>query len=134
MNTNTHVGVWMDHSIAHIMELAGDKIISHTIENEFSHADKQQAAGRSEHLMHNKEQQGQAAFYKKIGEAMKPFREAVVFGPTTAKNELMNRLKAQAGFDSIKMEAIHAGTMTTKEQQAFVRDYFRKQATAMNHF
>lgn len=134
MNTNTHIGVWMDHSIAHLMELAGDKVISHTIENEFSHADKQQAGGRSEHLMHNKEQQGQAAFYKKIADAIKPFGAAVVFGPTTAKHELLNRLKAQSGFESMKIEAIHADRMTTKEQQAFVRDYFRKQAAAMNHF
>ncbi len=134
MNTNTHIGVWMDHSIAHLIELDGDKILSHTIENEFSHADKQQASSRSEHVMHNKEQQGQTAFYKKIAAALKPFSSAVIFGPTTAKHELINIMAAQAGFDSLKTEAVHADKMTTKEQQAFVRDYFRKQAAAMNHF
>lgn len=65
---------------------------------------------------------------------MKPFDTAVVFGPTTAKHELLNRLKAQAGFDSMKIEVIHADKMTIREQQAFVRNYFRKKAAAMNHF
>lgn len=134
MKTNTHIGIWMDHSIAHLTELAGDKVMSRTIENEFSHSDKQLAGGRSEHLMHNKEQQEQIAFYKKIADAIKPFDAAVVFGPTTAKHELLNRLKAQSGFGTKKIEAIHADKMTIKEQQAFVRDYFRKKAAAMNHF
>lgn len=82
---------------------------------------------KSEKLMHNKENHEQADFYKKIGEVIRKYKEVIIFGPTKAKNELLNILKADHHFTNIKMEVLSADKMNENEQHKFVKDYFSKQ-------
>lgn len=77
--------------------------------------------------MHNKEQQKQGEYYKKIGEAIKSYDEIILFGPTDAKLELYNLIKEDQQFSKIKIEVQQADKMTENQEQAFVRDYFTKQ-------
>ena len=121
-----HLGIWMDHSVAHLMELRNDLIVSTLIESEFTHEEKEHSLSKNENLMHNKEQHFHLAYYKKLGDTIKNFQKVVLFGPTTAKNELLNLLKEDHHFENIKIEIRHADKMTTHQQHAFVRDYFTK--------
>ncbi len=53
--------------------------------------------------MHNKEQQQQSEYYKTLGETIKNYDDVLLFGPTNAKVELLNILKADISF-SIKLK------------------------------
>jgi hypothetical protein len=77
--------------------------------------------------MHNKEQHQQAAYYKQLGEVIKGYNEVVLFGPTEAKSELFNLLRADHLFEDIKIEIKPAGKMTETEEYAFVKEHFSAQ-------
>lgn len=116
----------MDHSNAHVMQFSSETTEPTNIDSAFTHEAKEESLGKSEHIMHNKEQQQQAAYYKSIGDVIKNYDEVLLFGPTTAKNELANLLKADHHFDNIKVSVENAEKMTGNQMEAFVREYFAK--------
>jgi len=126
MTSIKKIGIWMDHASAHLMEYA-DEIKTNTIlYSDATHADKEKTLQRGESMMQNKEQQKLGEYYKTIGEAVKNYNYVLLFGPTNAKVELLNILKANMHFDNIKIETLAADKMTGNQEQAFVRDYFSK--------
>lgn len=123
--TNTkNLGIWMDHSSAHIMEFTTDPIETKTLSSAFTHQKKEQALGKSENLMHHKEQHQHAEYYKKLGDVIKNYKAVILFGPTDAKRELYNVLKADHHFEGINIETIQTDKMTEKQQHAFVKTHF----------
>jgi nitrogenase subunit NifH len=124
MTVPKRLGIFMDHSTAHLMEFTVDPIETTTIESAFTHQVKEDSLAKSEHLMHNKEQHQQAAFYKKLGEEIKHYDDVVLFGPTQAKVELFNILKADHHFSKISISVKQTNKMTDGEQHHFVKDYF----------
>ena len=94
MTTINKLGIWMDHSIAHLIEFSTDTFESKSIESAFTNQMKEDSLAKSEHIMHNKEQDKQQEFYKNIGDVIKDYEEVLLFGPTDAKKELFNILKA----------------------------------------
>jgi len=124
MKPTKRLGIWMDHSIAHLMELTKDSIVTKTIESESKIQEKEQHTSKDESLKLNKEQNYHAAFFKKLGDVIKDFDEVVLFGPTSAKNELLNILRDNHLFEKIKIEVKSADKMTENQQQAFVKEYF----------
>ncbi|MDO8366262.1 MAG: hypothetical protein Q7T20_05650 [Saprospiraceae bacterium] len=84
------LGIWMDNASAHAMTYVNGTIISETIGSAFSSQDREETLNRSENIMHNKEQQQQGSYYKRIGDVIKNYQKVVVFGPTNAKSELAN--------------------------------------------
>lgn len=116
----------MDHSNAHLMEFTADPITTTTITKDFTHQDKENSLGRSENLMHNREQHEQVAYYKKLGEVIRKYEEVILFGPTDAKVELLNSLNKDHRFANIKVTAKQADKMTVNQQHAFVKNYFSK--------
>ena len=126
MTTAKNLGIWMDHSSANLMELTIDPIETKTIKSKFTHQAKEQSQSKSENLMHNKEQHQQSEYYKKLGEVIKNYEEVILFGPTDAKVELFNTLKADHHFEKIKIEIKQTDKMTENQQHAFVREYFSR--------
>lgn len=127
MTTAKKIGIWMDHSNAHLTEFTEDPITTTTLTNDFTHQDKENSLGRSENQMHNREQQEQAAYYKKLGEVIKKYEEIILFGPTDAKVELLNAINKDHRFANIKISVKQADKMTRNQQHAFVKKYFSKQ-------
>ncbi len=125
MTTAKNLGIWMDHSSAHLMEFT-DTIETKTIDSKFTHEAKEQSLDKSENLMHNKEQHQQSEYYKKLGEIIKNYEDVILFGPTDAKVELFNILRADHLFAKIKIEIKQTDKMTEHQQHAFVRDHFSK--------
>ena len=125
MNNAKHLGIWMDHSEAHLITHNGDSLGITVIKSDFSHQDKQETLHRSENTMHNKERHLQAEFYKKISQVILNYDDVIVFGPTDAKHELINILGEDALFDKIKIEVKQTDKMTENQELAFVREYFR---------
>jgi len=124
MTATKKLGIWMDHSNAHLMEFENAASGSKTIASPFTHEVKQDTLEKGEKAMHHKEQHEQAAYYKQLGEVIKNYEEVLLFGPTDAKSELLNVLKTDHHFDNIKIEVKQADKMSENQQHAFVREYF----------
>ena len=126
MKTKNKLGIWMDHSIAHLMEFTANHFEIETIESKFTYKTKKQALAKSENLMHNKEKQQLSDYYKKLGETIKNYKRIILFGPTNAKVELFDLLSEDFRFLKIKIEIKETDKMTENQQHAFVREYFSK--------
>jgi hypothetical protein len=124
MTTSKQLGIWMDHASAHFWESGAGTGNPTTIESPFTHEEKEESLQKGEHLMHNKEQGEQGAYYRKIGEVILNYQEVVLFGPTNAKTELFNILKEDHHFDEIKITVQESDKLTEPQQQAFVKKYF----------
>jgi hypothetical protein len=122
METAKNIGIWMDHSIAHLMEPTKEEMVAIDIRSESENV--KNGSGKSENLMHNKEQHLQSGYYKKITQAIKGYDSVLLFGPTTAKYELLNLLKADHQFEKVKINVKHADKMTENQQKAFVKAHF----------
>jgi hypothetical protein len=120
------VGIWMDHSNAFLLELTDDKIETNRVVSELSDPEAEFNFYKGEKLTNKKEHHLQLSYYRKLGEIIKKYKEVVLFGPTDAKNELLNLIKTDHLFEEIKIEAINSGKMTESQMQTFVRDYFKK--------
>lgn len=118
------IGIWMDHSIAHLMEYSTNPFEIKTIESNFTHQEKVNSFLKGESHMHNLEQQEQAKYYKKLIDVIKKYKEVILFGPTDAKEELYNVLNADHRFEGVKIQVKETDKMTQKQQHAFVKDFF----------
>jgi hypothetical protein len=124
-----NLGIWMDHANAHLMEFTTVPITTKIVSSRFTREEKEQSLDKSENLMHNKEQHQQATYYKRLGEIIRNYEDVILFGPTSAKSELLNVLRADHLFENIKIEIEQTDKMTQNQQHAFVRDYFSKRAS-----
>ncbi|MEO9257795.1 MAG: hypothetical protein ABI207_05395 [Crocinitomicaceae bacterium] len=125
MSTKKQLGIWMDHSEANLIEFNNEVAkTTATIQNTFDHNDMESALNRSEELMHNKRQQHQTAYYKKLEDVIILNNEVILFGPTDAKKELLNMLRTDLRFKDIKIEVESADKMSENQKHAFVKTYF----------
>ena len=125
MTTTKKLGIWLDHASAHVMEVA-DPMITNIVVSESTHEEKEKTLQKGESMMHNKNQQQQADYYKKLGSFIKDYDNVLLFGPTDAKVELLNILRADASFSKIKIEIRQTDKMTEKQEHAFVKEFFSK--------
>jgi len=126
MTTVKNLGIWMDHSSAHLMELTVSPIKTNILESKFDHQQKEESLSKGEKVMHNKEQHHQTAYYKALGETIKNYDDVLLFGPTDAKTELFNILRTDNNFAKIKIEIRQSDKMTENQEHAFVRKYFSR--------
>jgi ADP-heptose:LPS heptosyltransferase len=124
MDNIRKLGIWMDHSNAYLMELAND-IIVQRVASELANNETEINFYKGEKLIHKKEQHLQLSYYKKIGEIIKKYQDVILFGPTDAKNELLNKIKTDHLFEDIKIEVKNSDKMTEDQMKTFVRDYFK---------
>ncbi|MEO7992632.1 MAG: hypothetical protein ABI663_23975 [Chryseolinea sp.] len=128
MVTTKKLGIWMDHSNAHLIEFSTDDGYEEkrVIASKFTHSAKESSLGKNENLMHNKERHQQSEYYKELGVVIRNYESVILFGPTDAKSELLNTLKSDHNFSKIKVEIKNTDKMTDNQEQAFVREYFTK--------
>lgn len=124
MKVTKDLGIWMDHANAFLTEFTAEPMQTINIESTFTHDNKIASRTKSEFLSHNKEQHETSTYYKKIAEVIAKYDCVVLFGPTDAKMELHNILKANHHLDQIKITVQNTDKMTEHEQQLFVRNYF----------
>jgi stalled ribosome rescue protein Dom34 len=124
METKKKLGIWMDHSIAYLMEFTTSAFEIKTIESEFHKQKKIQTSSKSDSLMRNKEQQKLFSYYKKISEIIKDYKKVILFGPSNAKVELFDFLSEDERFIKIKFEIKNTDNMTKEQKNSFVMDMF----------
>jgi hypothetical protein len=125
MGDNKLAGIWMDHSIAFVMELINDTIVTNSVVTELSNPEAEFNFYKGEKLINKKKNHLQLSYYKKLGDIIKKYQEVVLFGPTDAKSELLNLLKTDHLFENIKIEVKNTDKMTKMQMQTFVREYFK---------
>jgi stalled ribosome rescue protein Dom34 len=128
------LGIWMDHENAHVIEFSSDQ--TKTVSSDFNHEDRAHSLNRSEIQMHNKEQHQHAAYYGRLGDIILNYQEIILFGPTDAKKELLNFLRANHLFEKIKIDVAQTDKMTENQQHTFVKNHFSKKLMAVGptHF
>ena len=125
MKTIKRMGIWMDRSVAFLMDLTDKTITEKSILSEFTQKEKENSLRKNEIFMHNKEQHQQSGYYKALSDTIRNYQEVILFGPTDAKNELLNLLKADHLFENIKIEIRDSDKMTENQMHDFVREYFK---------
>jgi len=114
----------MDHFNAYLLESIDGEITERIIGSEFTEQEKQISLDRGEKFMNHKEQQMQSKYYKRLIDSIKDYDEILLFGPTDAKNELFNLLKADHFFNGKKIELKNTDKMSASEMHHFVKEYF----------
>ncbi len=124
MNTTKNLGIWMDHSVAHFIDVNVQKN-TYSIKSKFTSTAKEEALNKNENLMHNKEQQLHEAYYKEIADEILKYDHVLLFGPTKAKTELHNYLNKDLHFKDIIIDVESADKMTDNEKSALVKNHFK---------
>ena len=123
MKTIKQLGIWMDHSMAHLIEIGNEATTTNNVIAQEGEQDDP-LNKLDESMIQNKEQNQLSAFFKKLVEVIKKYDEVLLFGPTNAKAELFNELKNDLHFDQIKIEMKTTDQMTENQMQAFVKEFF----------
>ena len=133
MKAKRVLGIWMDHSIAHLTELSNGNLMTETIEAKPKlQVNPADLYYKDERHVLNKEQGQLDAYYKKLGDAILNYDEVILFGPTEAKNELTNILKDNHLFEKIKIAVKTADKMTEKEQHEFLKEIMNSPASHLS--
>jgi len=88
MQITKRLGIWIDHSNAHLMELVSGPIKPIIINAKFDFQEKHETVEKSEKGMHQKQNHEGLAYYKEIGKVILNYNDVLLFGPTEAKTEL----------------------------------------------
>lgn len=126
MKINKKISIYLNYQTAHLIDFANTPLEIKTVTSNFSHDEKLEMLSEAEITMHHKEQAEQAIYFKKLAAAIKGYNEVLFFGPTKAKDELNNILKADHHFKDIDIVVLKTDDMSEKEQERFVMNYFSK--------
>ena len=124
MKSKKQLGIWMDHSIAHLMALNNGSIVTSIVESQPKPLEDPQIIFKDESHTLNKEQGILSAYFNKLSDSILNYNEVILFGPTEAKSELLNLIRENHLFDKIKIEVKPADKMTENERTTFVKEYF----------
>ncbi len=85
MKTKKHLGIWMDHSIAHLIELNGDSLENKTIIAQVGEQDEALST-RDETLIQNKEQNELSGFFNRLSEVIINYDEVLLVWTNECQN------------------------------------------------
>ncbi|MEZ5015241.1 MAG: hypothetical protein R2794_13210 [Chitinophagales bacterium] len=129
------VGVWLDHSIAHVIVQIPGAYEMYTLHSPYKRqvripgesSDKTKfgkSASNNEKKKHNSKQNDLDTYFKQLEELLIRYKHILLFGPTEAKNMLYNLLCGNKKFENKLIEVQNADKMTENQMIAYVRDYF----------
>ena len=124
MSNTKKLGIWMDHSSAHLIEFSAEPEPIRIIHSKFDHQTKELAMHQGESHMHTKEQHEQTEYYRALGQVIRNYAAVLLFGPTDAKTELFNLLQKDHHFTSITIDVLPADKMSDIHQRIFVNKHF----------
>jgi hypothetical protein len=125
MKNAKQAGIWMDHSLAIVMEIKDDVFSETIIKSENLRKDEEYSSDTHEKMQHTKEQHQQSGYYHKLGDIIRNFDDILLFGPTDAKSELLNLLSSDYLFNKKNIVIRNADKLTRNQMHAVVREYFK---------
>jgi len=135
MKTKKYLGIWMDHSMAHLMELSNGTFITETIESKPNlQVNPADLYYKDESHQLNKEQGILSNYFNRLIEKIKYFDEVILFGPTVAKTELSNLMGESHNLDHLKITIKTTDKMSENQMQALVREFFNASGKPAKNF
>ena len=121
MQSKKNLAIWMDFSIAYLMECSNDEILTVTIES-----GNNQPAEKSKSLLDNEllklpDEEQLSSYYRKICDYILDYEEVTLLGPSGSKNELFGILLLDPLFNRINMSVKDAVKMNESERESFIR-------------
>ena len=124
MKTTKKIGVCMDYSVAHIMELSERPHEIATIESDFSPILKSKENKKGEKYLCSLAEQCKEEYFKNIASAILQYKKVLIFGPTDAKKEFFHMLCEDERFFKIKTYLKESGRMTLNQRNRFIKNHF----------
>jgi len=134
MKNKKKLAIYLDHSAANSFEYEQTAQLLSTVQLEFDPVDKKKVLQKGERHLHNKEQQEQQQFYKKISNSSIGFPIVLLFGPTTAKAELNTILTHDNRFSNVVITLKITDNLDLKEQIDYVNTFFNINKNECNVF
>lgn len=132
MKSSKQLGIWMDHSIANLIELSNDKIVKKTLKITPAFLGPLENLRLNEGQTHNTAQDHQSNFYKELSYVINDYNEVLLFGSSYAKSELFNLLKNNHRFDETRISVQPTENMTDNQKDTFVKDFFNAHSEVIN--
>lgn len=135
-NFNKKIGVWLDHSKAHFIDFSKGPAV---VETAYSDKESQvrfsgergtgtqmgnRRSTNSEHHQHNREQEHMHEYYTLLIDRLKNYDDIFLFGSTTAKDELYNKLKSDKHFTGKSITVKPADHLTENQMIAEGKKFF----------
>ena len=127
MSAVKKIGIWVDNSIANLMEYTTGMIKTITVESDVLKLglDYNTSYGNPA-FAQIYEQKLQSEIYHKLSKMLENCKEVILFGPTYTKVKLYNKLVTDFGFKGTRIAVVKTDKMTKKEQEAFLEERFSK--------
>jgi stalled ribosome rescue protein Dom34 len=127
MKNTRQLGIWMDHSIASLIEFTVKPFEVQTILYEFPLEKKNTSLTKKYEVKTRSNKAALNKFYNKIGRAIVKYDKVVLFGPFDAKIEFFDFLSEDEQFLKLKIEIKDADNMDVNQQHHFIKEYFTQE-------
>ncbi len=119
MKKTKQLGIWMDHSVAYVMEFTTKPFEIQTIVKEFHRNDTLAVQNERNSLFTSIN-----TYYNQIAEAIVSYDQLILFGPSHTKVDFFDLLSEDHRFLKMKVEIKETDNMNVNEQHAFIHEYF----------
>ena len=122
------VGVWMESSIAHLMDFSKSPSEIKTIKSNFKKQQLIISTQKNELHLLFQEKNKKAKYYNKIINIIADYNEVILFGHYNSKYEFFKAVAADSRFQYSKKILLQPSDKMTSGQQkkAFVKGYYAK--------
>ncbi len=137
------IGVWVDHAKAHFINYKkGTATLIETLDSPYDRFKREpgevndstwfttnpEHASNNEFKKNNTAQNELNEYFKILESKLRPYNEILLFGPSTAKDQLFNRLVEVKSFKDKKIKVKKCDKMTDNQLLAFVREFYNNDA------
>jgi len=122
MENANQIGIWMDHSVAYLMEFNTKPFEIQIIECDFT-VDKKKINTKGKDGK-NIDIRRKYKYYNRIGNAILNYDKIILFGPSEAKIDFFDTLSEDERFYKLKIEIKETDKMNVNQHHAFLSQYF----------
>ena len=123
MEATKKMGIWMDYSMAHLMEFTSNPFEIKTVESTSFDTTTIYPINTLPILL-EKRKRLLFSYYNKIAREINNYDRIILFGPTNAKIEFFDVLSEDERFLKTKVEITNTDQMNPAEQHQFIQNYF----------
>lgn len=124
-NTN-QLGLWMDDSVAYLIQFTTKPFTIQTIVREFQTEEKKSNPLKKILLLSRYKGTGLNKHYNKIGKELLKYEKIILFGPSTSKLDFFDFLSEDERFLKLKIQIKDADKMNVNQQHEFIKEYFEQ--------
>jgi stalled ribosome rescue protein Dom34 len=140
-NHARQVGLWMDHSKAHVVEYSNGaavlvenidspvesiKRIEGEVKDTTRFTSSSEHSSNNEHKKHNIAQKELNEYFRILENKLSAYDDILIFGPGVAKEQFRNRLRDNKGFSDKWLSLQSSDKLTENQLLAFVRDFYKE--------